>query len=462
MERGALLAACLVGALIIGCGETRAPRDVVLISIDTLRADHLGLYGDERPTSPGLDRVAASGAVFLDVSTTSPWTLPSHASLLTGLYPNHHGVKDHVNRLSDSIPTLASILGGHGYQTFAVINSHNLSPRYGLDRGFEDFDYVHEWNDESGAKRKIVNRGDEITDRAIAWLKGRNDQPFFLFLHYYDVHSAFDARPEFRELFVRPYRGRITGESGQLDALRRSKARLPVGAVRHLVDLYDAEIRQLDATLQRLFDFLRDAGLDDDLLLIVTSDHGEEFMEHGSLLHGRTYFQEVTRVPLIIRGAGVPKNLRIDQPVSLIDVAPTILGLLSLGAPAAGAGGFDGIDLSPYMASRKEIRDAVQGQDAERLLFAEGDHGNEEPDMKRMVRQGAFKLVRNLVTGTSRLHDLRRDPAERVDIRDGEAERVVRLELALEAFMEGEIEPDRIEGPDADALELLEQLGYVR
>ena len=451
---GLLAAACMVG-----CSEETRLRHVVLISIDTLRADHLGSYGYERATSPALDRIAESGALFLDASTTSPWTLPSHASLLTGLYPSQHGVKDHINRLSGSIPTLASILGGHGYQSFAVVNSHNLAPRYGLDQGFESFEYVREWNDKTGFKRRIVSRGDRITERAIEWLKERDARPFFLFLHYYDVHSGFEPQPKFREMFAQPYGGRISGRSRQLSAVRRRGLQLSKTDVSHLVDLYDAEIRQLDSNLQRLFGVLEDANLNDDVLVIITSDHGEEFMEHGSILHGRTYYQEIMRIPLIIRGPGVAQGIRIDRPASLVDIAPTVLGLLSLRAPDTA---FDGVDLSSALRSPKRANAANNRQPTDRLLFAEADHGNEQPDLKRMARQGRFKLVLNVATGESRLHDLLEDPDERVDISVRESDRALRLERELQSFMKKEIGPELIPAPDADTLELLEELGYVR
>lgn len=452
--------------LLLACApespEAVRPRHVVLISIDTLRADHLGSYGYERPTSPNLDRIAESGAVFLDASTTSPWTLPSHASMLTGLYPNRHGVKDHDKGLSASIPTLGSILAVHGYQTFAVVNSHNLSSRYGLDRGFEHFDYVHEWNDETGPRRRIVNRGESITDRAIAWLQQRDDRPFFMFLHYYDVHSDFAAQAEYQEMFTGPFRGQINGRTRQLSSLRRRNARLPDSAVRHLLGLYDAEIRQLDTTLQRLFDAIRDMGLKDEVLLIVTSDHGEEFMDHGSLLHGRTYHQEIVRVPLLIRGPGVAHGRRVDRPVSLIDIVPTILGLLDLGGDDVDAIGFDGIDVSPHIVSTPRADEVDPQETAHRLLFAEADHGNEKPDMKRMVRRGRFKLLFDLTTRESRIYDLQTDPEERIDIRSRQPKRAAHLEQALFDFMQTENPGEPIDAPDAETLELLEELGYVR
>jgi arylsulfatase A-like enzyme len=168
------------------------------------------------------------------------------------------------------------------------------------------------------------------------------------------------------------------------------------------------------------------------------------------------------RVPLIFRGAGIGRGVRIEDPVSLVDVVPTILGLLSLGTTNADAGAFDGIYLSPRMKSAGADGYAKRPSGEDRLLFAEGDHGNEEPDMKRMVRQGRFKLIFNRVTGESRLHDLLDDPDERRDIAAREPQRAARFEQELQTFIQSAAEPEEIEPPDAEATELLKELGYLR
>jgi arylsulfatase A-like enzyme len=439
----AVLAAC-------GRGEERA-HNVILISIDTLRPDHLGCYGYDRDTSPSIDALAKGGVLFEDVTAASPWTLPSHATMFTGMYPSRHGVKDHVNRLSDEIPTLATRLGRRGFRTMAVVNSHNLSERFGLDQGFEEFLYVDEFSAPDDPERRIVNRGEEITDQGFAWLDEDDDRPFFLFLHYYDVHTDFDPEERYREQFVGPYEGKIDGTTGQLVAARRNRAVLSEADITHLRDLYDAEIRQMDDLIARLVDYLDETGLQEDTLLVITSDHGEEYQEHGSLLHGRTFFQEVIAIPLVLSGPGVATGVRIAEPVHLIDVTPTILDLLEV--PLRGED--DGIPLADYWRSPET---APRG----RFLFAEADHNNEEPDMGRVVRIEGHKLTFDRFTKKTELFDLRTDPEERHDLSETDAERLEALMERIESFMESERTGEQIDPPTAAEMENLEKLGYTR
>jgi choline-sulfatase len=432
-------------------GDVEGPtRHLILISIDTLRPDHLGAHGYARPTSPNIDRLAAQGVVFLDATSTSPWTLPAHATMLTGLYPSRHGLKDHVNHLSDSVPSLATRLRREGYRTMALINSHNLSRQYGLDQGFERLHYFSEFDDPDATQRAIVNRGEEITDKAIQWLKKRDRRPFFLFVHYYDVHTDYGPRQEYRDLLVRPYSGPMTGATSQLGQLRREEKRIQPEDVRHLIDLYDGEIRQLDDTLAKLFGFLDKEALTDETLLVITSDHGEEFMEHGSYMHGRTHYQEVIAIPWIMRGPGLPSGLRIDWPVSLVDMVPTVLGLL--GKPGEG---FDGANLAPY------LNDAGQRPD-DRLLFSEADHKNVELDMYRMVRQGRFKLIYNRKTQELGLFDLEEDPGEQTSVDQQRSGLVLMLKKQLDGFSADQRDGERIPPPSPETLRLLKELGYAR
>lgn len=439
-----LCIAPLVGA----CGGDRAqPPNVLLISIDTLRPDRLGCYGHDRPTSPALDAFAARGVRFGDASTTSPWTLPSHASLLTGRYPSRHGVMDQVHRLPEDATTLAGLLAARGYATRAVVNSFYLSTRFGLDRGFQDYDYVSEWAEPGEGGRRTVNAGGEITDRGIGWLAEERDRPFLLFLHYYDVHSDFSPRAEFRAELVRPYRGTLDGTTAQLIQLRRSGTALRPNDVRHLFDLYDAEIRQLDVELGRLFAFLDETGLAENTVVVVTSDHGEEFQEHGSLLHGRTQYQELVAVPLLVRGPGVPAGIVVDDPVSIVDIAPTILGLV--GARFDGA---DGHDLAGLMRG--------DGRSPGRELFSEADHNNAEPDMLQMIRVDGDKLVYDRLAQRARLFDLRLDPGEAQDLAETRPDRAVELLERLHRFRAGAVHPEEIAPLGEEELERLRALGY--
>jgi arylsulfatase len=439
------LAALVAGiAVAAGCrGQTRTapPQRVVLISVDTLRADHLGSYGYGRLTSPGIDALAREGILFEDVSAPSPWTLPSHASLLTGLYPSRHGLKAHDRYLPSTVPTLAALLGRAGFVTAGVVNSYNLGPRFGLDRGFQEFLYVEELADQ-------VEPSTRITEQAMAWLRQHRDRRLFLFVHYYDVHSDYRSRPRYEEQFVSPYRGVADGTTAQLMAYREGRVRLEGRDAAHLIDLYDAGIRQMDDELQRLFAFLRDEKLLDDTLLILTSDHGEEFLERGGVLHGRTQFQEVMRVPLLMRGPGLPAGRRDPAPASLLDVMPTVLGFLHIDAPAS----LDGEDLS---------RQGEPARRAGRYLFGEADHYNAEPDVTRAVRHRSFKLHFNRLTGQRELFDLAHDPGERLDRTASEPAMAAELKAHLERFMQirGEAAPPARLTPEE--IEKLRSLGYL-
>ncbi len=441
---GAGAGLALVLAAFFGLGRRSASaRRVLLISIDTLRADHLGCYGYPRATSPLLDAIAAEGVLFEDVFSPSPWTLPAHGSLLTGLYPSRHGLKSHDDYLPSRIATLASVLSRQGYRTAAVVNSHNLSPRYGLDRGFQEFRYLEESVDR-------VEPTTEIVDQAIGWIRAWGERPFFLFVHSYDVHSDYRSRAAFEAQFAGPYQGVVDGSTAQLISAREGKLTLETKDAAHLVDLYDAGIRQMDEELGRLISFLREERRLEDTLLVITSDHGEEFLERGGVLHGRTQFQEVVRVPLILRGPGLPRGQRIESTVSLLDVMPTVLALAGIGQLAP----VDGVDLGPLWRKGGVI--------ASRYLFGEADHNNLEPDVTRAARRENFKLHFNRLTRKHQLYDLALDPGEHADVASrhpGVAEQMLGEILR---FMEIRAEKERPRQKlTPEQIERLKSLGYI-
>jgi arylsulfatase A-like enzyme len=414
----------------------------VLISVDTLRPDHLGAYGYARATSPRLDALGRQGAVFENAFTPSPWTLPSHTSMLTGLYPSHHGLTNHDLRLADGTVSLASLLDAAGFATAAYVNCHNLSERYDFDDGFDDFLYVRERADSIAPSRLI-------TDRAIRWLDAHRGEPTFVFLHYYDVHSDYRSYDEFETLFRSHYEGIADGTTDQMLAHRRGEVAMDARDVAHLVDLYDAGIRQMDTELGRLLDFLDEEGLADETLLLLTSDHGEEFLEHGQLLHGRTQYEEVLRIPLLVRGPGVPAGLRIETTVSLIDLLPTVLA--TVGAPLLASA--DGVDLSPLWRGKNDL--------ATRVLFGEADHYRNQHDETRSVRRGRFKLIYNRATRERSLYDLETDPGERRDLAAEHPELAQALMAGLREFMAGQVESNTGSVLSDEDIEHLRSLGYV-
>jgi arylsulfatase A-like enzyme len=463
----AACSAALLAAL-WGCGSgagTARPRNAILISIDTLRPDHLGCYGHARDTSPTLDALAAAGVRFEDVTAAAPWTLPSHASMLTGLYPSRHGVTNHEERLPERIVTLAEELRDEGFETFAVVNTHNVgAPGFQLWQGFGEargdgadtgrFRYIIETEDDPKTmKLRTFNNGDTIVSTAKELLRARDeDRPFFLFLHFYDVHTDFTPRAEYRERFVGPYSGRLTGSTSQLVSVRNGEDTLSAADLRWLREMYDAEIRQLDDLLGRFFAWLEDEGLADGTLFVVTSDHGEEFQEHGSVLHGRTQYQEVLRIPLLVKGPGVPAGKVVSAPVHGVDVTPTILAVLGIASRTPR----DGLDLTPAWSG---------GTLPERLLFGEADHNNRVEDewvydIKKMVRQGHAKLLLDRLTGRLELYDLERDRGEQDDVADERPELVGALKAELERFLAGAVEGEAIPPPTEEERRRLEALGY--
>ena len=450
-----------------GEGGGGAAKNVILISIDTLRPDHLGCYGHDRDTSPTLDALAEQGIVFEDCTSSAPWTLPGHATMLTGLYPSTHGVKNHDRTLGDENPSIATLLAREGFRCMAVVNSHNIATeRYGLTKDFEPFHYFNEQELIPGKTNKeglpaigIANRGKLITKKAKKFLDQHKDERFFLFLHYYDVHTDFTPEPKYKEMFVEPYDGPLTGNTQQLVGYRVRGEAITEDDARFLRQMYDAEIRQLDDILAGLFSYLDANGLSEETLVVITSDHGEEYGEHGSVLHGRSQYQELLAIPLIMRGPGVPPGTRFECPVSLVDVVPTILKLTGVRTDSR----FDGLDLTLAWLNPDALC-------APRYLFGEADHNNwidtprgreKHEDVAWMVRMEHDKLHYNEVLQRYELYDVEMDPFEANDLAAQEPDRVDHLREVLQEYIRNEGTGNRIEPPDEAEMQKLRELGYV-
>jgi len=281
----------------------------------------------------------------------------------------------------------------------------------------------------------------------LEWLTAERHRPFFLFVHYYDPHSDYRANPAYLDRFVEPFDGLADGTTQQLLAVRRRELSFDASDAAHLVDLYDASIRQTDDELARLFSFLRVQGLMETVLLVVTSDHGEEFLDHGDVLHGHTVYQEVLHVPLLMRGPGVPRGRRVSAPVSLVDVVPTVLGVLGSPVPPA----VEGVDLAPLWGA--------DGPREERVLFSHAVNGAE---VTLAARERRYKLHYDVRSGRHALYDLERDPAERVDVAGERAEVTDRLLAHLERYRDTKTEGEVIRQLEPDVAEKLRKLGYLQ
>ena len=357
---GSLLLPCLLvlllGLAAAGCARDPEPErpPVVLVSVDTLRADHLGCYGYERPTSPGLDRFARQAVVFREAFASAPVTAPSHMSILTGLSPAVHGVinfrqEEGENRararsLSPRIPTLPEFLREHGYLTVALTAGGNISEKMGFGRGFDHFSTEFEqWVDEEGRYRTGIEDLGKTRETIRGWIRRSRDEkkPLFLFLHHNVCHDPYLSGPaEYRLRFLTdPVEGLPTGAGGFGEAegfgdVRGSFFR-PLDPdnpdhVRHYVDLYDGGVLFSDVIFSLILETLREEGIGEKSLVIFLSDHGEEFFEHKDKLHWKL-FRETIRVPLVIR---FPHNRwagkSIEVPVRLVDIFPTVAAVAGL------------------------------------------------------------------------------------------------------------------------------------
>ena len=334
----------------------RAPiaRNVLLITVDTLRADHVGAYGGPVST-PAMDELASAGALLSQFCTPTPSTGPAHASLMTGLYPWKHGVLANAVPFTDEQPpVLATLAREAGVATAAFVSSYVLHGRWGFSRGFDSyhFDPSQEstWR---GQRVGFWERGGKTTDSALRWLGEHRDERFMLWIHYFDPHGPYDPPPGFRRAPDEPVD--LTGKS--LPEGIRTPRQLAA-----MIRGYRGEVAYTDSQVGRLLDELRYLELLEETAVILTSDHGEGLGDHGELAHGKNLFDELVRIPLLIRAPGIEGGQRLEGPAQLEDLMPTVLSLLGLPIPE----GIDGRDLLPWLSGRTDAspRSAVLGQRA--------------------------------------------------------------------------------------------------
>ncbi len=334
------VAVAVLASLLASCRSKPRRPNVVVILVDTLRVDRVGMFGGGSKLTPFLDSLAPTGFVFERAYAQAPWTNPSIASLFTGRYPAQHGVVTFSAALGPGEQTLAESLSAEGYATGAFIANGLVSKNLGFDQGFERFDAY--W-----AKPKTVKdqwsmkpRANEVNAHALEWLDAERkagDRPFFLYLHYFEPHPPFTP-PEsalkvtFGDRPV-PALDVISASIGFLPFLKKDD---PV--VRDFIATYDAEVLSVDQQIEALFGQLAARGLLDDTIFVFTADHGEELLDHGGAGHGRSLYEELIHVPLFIRWPRGVTTGRSDRAVQLVDVAPTVLDLLGRPLSAAFAG----------------------------------------------------------------------------------------------------------------------------
>ena len=445
-------------------GPTHGVRiPVVLVVVDTLRADHLSLYGYTPRTSPMLEKWGGRSAVFERAYATSPWTLPSFASIYTGMLPSRHsagylvpaggddrhsapvGMKIHGKtrrfaRLDSEVPTLAEILRDAGYATAALVNNPFLNSRFGIARGFDAYDH-----DEGSDGRS--RRADAMVDRALSWIDAHSDGPFFLLLHLFDPHMNYDAPQPIRGRFTAKWANGFTLPVMHTDWLRRNASKLAGAARNFIAAAYDEEVAFVDAEVGRFFSGLEKRGLADEGLVFLTADHGEELFDHESFGHGHTMFEEQLRVPLTVFGKGVAAA-RHRKPVSIVDITPTILDALGIQTPVE----MDGLSLW------RVVKDGVEPP-ARSIVAERRGIGPEQ----KVVIQWPYKLTAEAAGGSARLYDLVQDPRETKELSASNPKVVslLREQLHRRYKLDAGNESREAAELEATTIDALRELGYV-
>lgn len=344
-------AALLVGVL-AGCGGgPTPPQGIVLITVDTLRPDHLGAYGSDVPTSPTMDALAREGTSFSTVIAPRGQTWPTLASILTSKYPVEHGIRKNGQPLREGVRTLAEVLAAEGYACGAFLSNSGQA-------NWPGFEVLHDLRDQDRA----------LLARARSWLRGRGGEPFFLWFHWFAPHRPFTPSPWLAERMNPGYRGPIDGSIEQMREITASEAPLPDADLDQMIALYNAEIRGFDRELGELFRILETLGLRDDTLIALTADHGEElFQRNRYFSHSASIYDSVLRLPLVFSWPGrVTAGEVRGELAAAIDVAPTILELAGVDVPA----GFAGVSLAPA-ATGAERASPGNGGDPGRVVYSE-------------------------------------------------------------------------------------------
>jgi arylsulfatase A-like enzyme len=434
-------------------------RKIILISIDTLAPKYLHCYGNPRETSPTLDQFAKEGVMFANCFSQSPKTSPSHMTMFTSLYPAAHKVRNwNTSRggyaLDHKVITLPEIMHHAGYATAAFTGGGNVDASIGFGSGFDSYD-----------------NHDQLWEKAAQWVGQNYEKPFFMFLHTFKVHSPYLPPPPYDTMFDPDYTGPILDSKEELDqefAKTGNGAAFPgyhelfwskinksdPREVRHAVALYEGGIRHMDEQIfGKLIAKLKEMNIYDEALIIFTSDHGEEFGEHGDFLHKELYDEHI-HVPLIIKfPKGENAGVVVNQQVRTIDLMPTMLEYVGLPAPENA----QGVSILP----------AIDGEELELNVFAERIEILDTADKKKAIRMPQAKLIFWPTLGTHELFDLAADPGEHKNIYADSLETREPLQTEIEAWMKtneekGESIRNRQNNLDAQTIAKLRSLGYVK
>ncbi|HEX5760340.1 MAG TPA: sulfatase [Thermoanaerobaculia bacterium] len=455
------------------------PQAVILIQGDTLRKDHLEVYGYGRKTAPTLTRLAKEGALFHHAITQTSWTKAATPSIMTALYPSTHGVHQIPDRLPASATTLAELYRQAGYATLSFSSVSFTGQLTNLHQGFEE---LHESESTAGrAGPRGAKTAREYVDRLLDWLDDHRDVPFFVYLHVFDPHSPYEpnhpydtmwADPEGREEYLRQQEAikKTVADAFMANRGMATPEELvaagvdPAAFIRYSKDWYDGSIRGMDREIARLVERLREVGLGERAVIAFFSDHGEEFHDHGRMWHGQSVYGEMIRVPLIFWAPGrVPAGVEVEEPVQLIDVMPTLAELSGLAAPRE----VQGRSLGPLLGGKGWKRRPVI---AEKQPMGATDHPAASESYA--IVDANWKLIHNVVRPPEKpefeLYDFYRDPLDQRDLAAAHPRVVERLAQALGGWRRtaraARLKPDSetAKGLSKEQLEQLRSLGYVQ
>jgi arylsulfatase A-like enzyme len=475
--------------------QAKVPQGVILIMADTLRRDHLNFYGYGRETAPFLTRLAEEGALFKDTIAQATWTKVSAPAIMTSLYPTAHGVKEFTDTLPAAANTMAEVFRSAGYATVSYSSVLFTGKFTNLHQGFEE---LHEST--SVTDRESSKTAREYVDRLTQWLEVHKDVPFFVFLHVFDPHDPYEPYPPYNGIWAD-----LSKKEEHLEHLKKVREVIkdplmknfgmpnrqeliqaglnPDEYVGYDKDWYDGSIRALDSEIARLHERLRMLGLSDKTLLVFTSDHGEEFLEHGKMFHGQSTYAELSQVPLFFHLPGVvPSNVVIEQTVETIDIMPTVLELAGLREP----GELMGRSLVPQIAGRKETSPATSNR-------AGVAHANESLEPRPAITEKAptkhiggppprdkgavaviwqgWKLIHNFERAEGapefELFNRAEDPLDQHNVAEANPEQVRLMHRMIDAWRQraeaGRLpESDSSENLSKEELQRLRGLGYIK
>ena len=405
--------------------------NVIFISLDALRYDRTGISGNPDGLTPNLDAFAEEAVVFHDVTAAAPWTLPSHMSIWTGRWPSVHTVTNKLSPLSGGkmvetslsagIQTYPDLLIRSGRTAVGFTGGAGVQNKYGFGRDFETY-----------LDDRYFGGFDYSIPAALEWLGKNRDAPFFMFLHGYDVHGQYDL-PESRRSSI-AYDGALNGSIEEQAELREKglanienpgdrahlQGTLDAADAGYLAAIYDRKVADADERVGRFLSQLKTMGLYDRSIIVILSDHGDEFMEHNGLDHGATLYQEQVHVVSMIRFPEYGRRQDIRAPVRTLDLFPTVFDALGLEGPSR----VDGVSLLPLL----------RGEPLDIGVFAETDYRLFVHD--RMTRDGSYKLILNLLNGKRELYNLSDDPGEQRDISSQDPRRTYEMEQALRTWLE--------------------------